>query len=175
VASEIDALSEAGERKASSGVSANALLDARTALFAHELLEVPVAAGELAGGARELPAAEGLGLDERAGGRALGAVDVGHARLDLVEPAVDLVVWENSSAQRPYSESLDFSRPSSRSETGWIVTKGRKCSSRARSCSCGMSVTTVGSTKRPFANSPSVRTFPPVRTVPSASACSVIS
>ena len=47
------------------------LLDAGPTLLAHELLEVPVAAGELPGRSRVLPAAERLGLDERPRRRAL--------------------------------------------------------------------------------------------------------
>jgi len=65
--------------------------DHRSALLAHELLEVPRTARELPGRSGVLPAAERLGIDERTGRRALLAVHVAHPGLDPVEPRVDLV------------------------------------------------------------------------------------
>src|SRR6266478_6411723 len=64
------------------------LLDHGLRLLAHVLRQIIERADRLAGTARAFPAAEGLVARPGAGGRALRAVGVGNARLDvLMEPA----------------------------------------------------------------------------------------
>src|SRR3954451_10196626 len=65
-------------------------VDDRVALLAEELPHVVHREAGLAGRARALPAAERLDARPRTGGRAGAAVDVQHARVDLLEEALDL-------------------------------------------------------------------------------------
>src|SRR3990172_8132918 len=76
--------------KRSISIGALALLDDGAALLPHELHHVVGAAAALSGGAGALPAAEGLGARPGSGRRAAPLVDVGDARLDLVEEPLHL-------------------------------------------------------------------------------------
>src|SRR6202035_2905047 len=60
-------------------------LNVRLRLLAHVLRQIIERGDRLAGGARSLPAAEGLIAGPSSRGSALGAVGVRHARLDMLE------------------------------------------------------------------------------------------
>ena len=68
------------------------LADPGPGLLAEILAEVPGAAASCARGSRALPASEGLDVGPGAGGGAGGPVHIGDPGLDLVEPALDLLL-----------------------------------------------------------------------------------
>ena len=123
-------------------------VDDGVALLPQELGDVVHRQAGLAGRAGALPAAERLDARPRARRRAGAPVDVQHARLDLVEEALDLgrVVRVDAGGQAVDVVVGELRGPRRASRPRATAVNGAKSSSWNSRCVAGSSPTTVGST-----------------------------